>query len=334
MDHHTDQVYTRCGGLLLVFALVLLTSCAQSPPAITARPTRAVGASPTPSIPTPIATMTPPTPLARSPTRTSRTPPARYTAHLLLRGVGRPDDLAFDQQGHLLFSDELDGTISRLDADGSVTVLLVDRAGPEGLVIRPDGAILFAEQDTNRIMSLAAGARTPTILRDLPGTPSQSPCKDGVDGIAFDPTTNTLIVPDSPTGAVYRMSLDGKMLTLLASGIVRPVGAGVDNQGNLYIADECGNAIWRITPAGKTMRIGGFGMPDDVVPDGYGDVLVIDLQPSLHALIRLNLTTGQRETLASQGFIEPQGLVVDAHGNIYVTDDYANSIVEFIPASA
>ena len=128
------------------------------------------------------------------------------------------------------------------------------------------------------------------------------------------------------------MSLDVKTLTLLAPGIVRPVGAGVDGQGNIYIADECGNAIWRITPAGKTTRIGGFGMPDDVVPDGYGNVLVIDLQPSIHALMRLNLATGKRETLASQGFIEPQGLAVDARGNIYVADDYANIIMKYTPA--
>jgi sugar lactone lactonase YvrE len=153
-----------------------------------------------------------------------------------------------------------------------------------------------------------------------------------VDGIAFDPTTNTLIVPDSPTGDVYRMSLEGKSLTLLASGIVRPVGAGVDDKGNIHIADECGNAIWRITPAGKTTSMGGFGMPDDVLPDGYGNVLVIDLQPSIHALIRLNLKTGQRETLASQGFIEPQGLLIDGQGNIYIADDYANIIVKYTPA--
>jgi hypothetical protein len=55
-------------------------------------------------------------------------------------------------------------------------------------------------------------------------------CKHGVDGTAFDPTTDTLIVPDSPTGDVYRTSLNGETLTLLASVIVRPVGAGVDGQ--------------------------------------------------------------------------------------------------------
>jgi sugar lactone lactonase YvrE len=199
------------------------------------------------------------------------------------------------------------------------------------MVVIPDGTIIFAEQETNRIVSLAPGSKTLRVLHDLPGVPSSLTCKHGVDGIALDPTTNTIIVPDSPTGAVYRMSMDGKVLSLLATGIVRPVGAGIDEQGNTYIADECGHAIWQITPAGKTTRFGGFGMPDDVIPDGHGNLLIIDLSPTIHALIRFNLRTGKREILAQQGFIEPQGLLLDAHGTIYVSDDYANLIMQYLP---
>ncbi len=257
--------------------------------------------------------------------------PTYYTGQTILRGVGRPDDLAFDQQGRVLFSDENNGTLDRLNTDGSVTVLLHDSADPEGIVVLADGTILFAEQETNQIVALAPGAQIPRVLRALPGTASTVTCKHGVDGIALDPTTNTLIVPDSPTGAVYRMSLDGKTLTLLTSGIVRPVGAGVDAQGNIYIADECGHAVWRLTPSGAATRFPGFGMPDDVLPDGQGSLFVIDLDPTIHALIRFNLATGKQEILASQGFIEPQGLLLDAQGNIYVSDDYANVIMKFRP---
>ena len=128
------------------------------------------------------------------------------------------------------------------------------------------------------------------------------------------------------------MSLDGKTLTLLASGITRPVGAAVDAAGNIYIADECGGALWHLSPSGKLTRIGGFGMLDDVVIDANGNILVTDLQPQIHALIRYNPTTGARTTLASRGYIEPQGLEIDQRGNIFVSDDYANIIVEYSPA--
>lgn len=260
------------------------------------------------------------------------TTPTRYTARVILSGRWRPDDLAFDPQGRLLFSDFYNGTVSRLNPNGSVTIIVSGLAGPEGLVFLSNGTMIIAEQHTNRILELAPGAKSLMVLRTLPGVPSAAPCKDGVDGIALDATTNTLIVPDSPTGNVYRMSLDGKKLTLLASGISRPVGAAVDGYGNIYVADECGGSLWRITPDGKTTRMGGFGKLDDVAFDHHGNILVTDLLPSIHALIRVRRFMGRHETLASQGFIEPQGLVVDAHDDIFVSDDYADKIVEFKPA--
>lgn len=305
--------------LACLLCLLLLTACVGSTTHAPA-PGRAQS--------TPPIQVTTPAPTA---TATAITPRS-YTEHVLLHSAWRPDDLAFDSQGRILFSDPHNGIIGRLNSDGTVTVLLRDANGPEGIVTLANGTLIFAEQDTNRIMTLAPGASTPVALRNLPGQPSSASCKDGVDGIAYDPITNSIIVPDSPTGNVYRLSLDGKTLMLLASRIVRPVGAVVDGRGNVYIADECGGAVWRIAPDGRTTRIGSFGMPDDLAFDPAGNLLLIDLKPSIHALIRVNLTTGQRVTLASQGFIEPQGLLVDQHGNIYVSDDYADTIVEFVPS--
>ena len=305
----------------ILFCLLLFTSCSDSTSTL-----------PTPT-PNGITSTVPTTTPTLKPTLTVMpdTTPTHYTSQVLLSGVGRPDDLAFDQQGHLLFSDFYNGTISRLNADGSATKIITGLAGPEGLVVLSNGTLIVAEQRTNRILTLAPGAKSLTVLRAIPGTPSSASCKDGIDGIALDATTNTLIVPDSPTGNVYRLSLDGKKLTLIASGIVRPVGAVVDAQGTIYVADECGGDIVRITPDGRSTRITGFGQPDDVAFDHHGNLLLIDLLPSIHALIRIRQSTGKREILASKGFIEPQGLAVDENDNIYVSDDYANKIVEFKP---
>ncbi len=307
----------------ILFCFVLLTSCASSPSSITTP-------SPTPTRTAPVTPTASPT-LEPALTITPDTTPTHYTSQILLSGVGRPDDLAFDPQGHLLFSDFYNGTVSRLNANGSVTRIVSGLAGPEGIVALPDGTMVIAEQRTNRILALAPAAKSLTVLRALPGIPGTAPCKDGVDGIALDATTNTLIVPDSPTGNVYRLSLDGKKLTLITSGIVRPVGAVVDEQGTIYVADECGGAVVRITPDGMSTRIDGFGQPDDVAFDHHGNLLLIDLQPSIHALIRVLQSTGKHDILASKGFIEPQGLVIDGNDNIYVSDDYANEIVEFKP---
>jgi streptogramin lyase len=276
----------------------------------------------------------PPIRQAQQPTPTP-TPaaPLHYNSQILLSGNAvRPDDLTFDTQGNLLFSDPHNNFVGRLDAvHHTFTKIYQGIQGPEGLVVLSDGTLIVAEQHTQRILAYKPGATTPTVLRTLPGTPSTATCKDGVDGIAYDQTTQTLIIPDSPTGDVYRMSMDGKTFTLLASGLARPVGAVVDSQGTIYVADECGGAVWRITRDGQKSSIGGFGMPDDVAFDSQGILLVIDLAPAIHALIRVNLVTGQRTVLGSAGYIEPQGLIVDHKGDIFVSDDFADTIVEYTP---
>jgi DNA-binding beta-propeller fold protein YncE len=310
-------IFTYTIGLT---CLILFTSCEHtSTPA--ASPTETATASPTMPAITSTVTIN----------GTPDTTPTHYTSRVIVSGGRRPDDLAFDPQGRLVFSDFYNGTVSRVNANGSITVLVSGIAGPEGLAFLPDGTMIIAEQQTNRILSLVPGATSLTVLRTLPGTPGGPPCKDGVDGIAYDPTTQTLIIPDSPTGNVYRMSLDGQKLTLLASGIPRPVGAAVDQHGTVYIADECGGSLWIIAPNGKTTRMGGFGKLDDVAIDSHSNILVIDLAPSIHALIRVRRSTGKREILASKGFIEPQGLVIDKNDDIFVSDDYADKIVEFKP---
>lgn len=77
--------------------------------------------------------------------------------------------------------------------------------------------------------------------------------------------------------------------------------------------------------------MGGFGSPDDVVSGGPTTLFVVDLSASVHALLEVDLTTGSHTPIASQGFREPQGVIVDTHSDIFVSDDSANLIKEFIP---
>src|SRR2546425_6879904 len=150
----------------ILFCLVSLTACTKSPsPITTTTPT------PTRTIAT-VLTVSPSPTLSGTPDAT----PAHYRSHVLLSGVRRPDDLAFDPRGRLLFSDFYNGTVSRLNQDGSVTVLMSGIAGPEGIVVLSDGTIIIAEQRTNRILALSPGEQSLTILRTLPGTPGTAPC--------------------------------------------------------------------------------------------------------------------------------------------------------------
>ena len=125
--------------IFVPLCLVLLTSCSSSPPTSTATPT------PTHVVnrPTPV--------LSPSPTSTPNKTPTHYTEKVLYSGRLRPDDMAFDKQGNILFSDFYHGTISRINSDGSVSLVISGIAGPEGIVVLSDGTMIIAEQRTNRI---------------------------------------------------------------------------------------------------------------------------------------------------------------------------------------
>lgn len=273
---------------------------------------------------------------APSPSSARTSPPApsaprAFRTTVVHHGADHPDDLALDASGALLYSDYTNGTISRLAPNGTVTVLHRGLAGPEGLVPLADGTLIVAEEKTNRILSIAPGATTPRVLRVLPGTPTLVTCHQGVDGIAWDATTSTVIVPDAVTGTIYRMSTDGASLTRLAGGFVHPVGAAVDEQGRVYVADECGGDVWRLGSGGSRTRVARASMPDDVALDGHGNLIVTDVRHVNHDVRRWSLTTGRSTVLARAGLVEPQGLLVEPSGRIWIADDRADLILLLTP---
>ena len=107
--------------------------------------------------------MSQPTPRP-TPTRRNSNSNTQYNTstlyHLMSfsRGMARPDDLVFDQQGRILFSDFYNGTISRFNADRSVTMLLHEYRRARRLIVLSDGTMIIAEQRTNRILALPPGA--------------------------------------------------------------------------------------------------------------------------------------------------------------------------------
>jgi len=264
-------------------------------------------------------------------TSTSPPTPASYRLDVVHRGTDHPDDLALDASGALLYSDHTSGTISRLNPDGSVTVLHRGLPGPEGMVLLPDGTLVVAEQDANRLVEFRPGRSTPIVLAALPGTSVKATCHQGVDGIAWDPATRSLVVPDPVTGTVYRISADGTSRSVLARGFVRPVGAAVGPDGKVYVADECGGGVWRVGPSGSRVRVADAVMPDDLAFDPAGNLLVTDVRHTRHDVRRRPRTGGAPTVLARADLLEPQGLQVTPSGTILVADDQARLILRLTP---
>jgi sugar lactone lactonase YvrE len=130
----------------------------------------------------------------------------------------------------------------------------------------------------------------------------------------------------------------------------------IDTQGNLYVADQYTHRIRKVTPGGFVTTVAGnslggtidaigtlasFNFPTGVTVDATGTIYVAD---NYNHRIRKIALNGQVTTLAGSGtagfkdgtgpaavFQNPQGITVDIHGNLYVSDTFNNRIRKVTP---
>ncbi len=167
----------------------------------------------------------------------------------------RPNDLAFDPQGNLFFTDPKsyraenpDGRVYRLSREtGEVRIAADHLAFPNGLAFSADGKLLFVcESALHRItrfqVQLDGTLAHPALFTDLPG--------GDPDGINFD-RKGFLYVAHFGGGAIYRIAPDGSIDRRIPAPGRKPsnVEFGGPDLRTLYITECETNAVYRMEVA-------------------------------------------------------------------------------------
>src|SRR6266545_4492254 len=249
-----DSIRTRAA--LLITYLMISSACGIVTPA-------QLLASPTPlnltQTAAPVTETFTPLPLATlttSPTATLAPLNLNPQVIVLAEDFLEPDDLVLAPDGSIYISEVTEGTIKEYTPEGQLNLILSGLSAPEGMAFLPDGSMVIAEQGTNRLVRYDFQSKTLLPFLDLVNNTNNL----GVDGIIWD--GSNLIVPDSPNGTVLEISSDGKTVRQIASGLVRPTGAWTEPEGNLLIADEYGNAVFRLHRDGVLEKVADFPIPD------------------------------------------------------------------------
>jgi streptogramin lyase len=240
------------------------------------------------------------------------------SARVVVSGLGTLDDIAVAPDGTVYIGDESGGKLSAWSpATGHVTLINGALSHPEGIVAL-DGLLVVCEQGKNQLSRVDPGDGSVTLFRALPNSTGNL----GVDGLAFDPTNPSIVVPDSPHGTLLRVSLDGKAATPIPATsarqppFMRPTGAFVRSDGTLLVADENGGAVvLRRTDGTLQTLLTGLNAPDDVLGDDRGNVYINSVGDGV--LHRLQGTTHEK---LITGLEAPHGLAFDLDGNLLVTD--------------
>src|SRR5579859_5423103 len=195
---------SRWGATLL--AAVLLTVLAGCGPGAPATPLAHVAATGSAS---PVASLTPSDPLAGCAS------PVRFSLLPVLAHLPNADDVTAAPDGSIWVSDAT-SQLEHLSIAGSLLQRIADARAPEGIVVRADGSLLVAEQRPDRVVLVQPSQ--PTLLRtveqlNLPAGAT------GVDGIGYDASIDSVLVPDAPNGTLLEKPVSGGASTQLATGL-------------------------------------------------------------------------------------------------------------------
>jgi len=174
------------------------------------------------------------------------------------KSFNRPNDLAFDEQGNLYFSDPKEygkenpkGRVFYYNFSSKELKLVADGLDfPNGLGISPTTKKLYvSESGRSRVLEFeitSSGSLTNRrTFIDLPG--------GDPDGIEFDVEGN-LYVPHFGTGTLYVISPKGKILQEVKTPGAKPsnIEFGDEDLRTLYLTEDETNSVYKI----RTTNIG------------------------------------------------------------------------------
>lgn len=245
---------------------------------------------------------------------------------------------------------------------------------PKAVTADADGNVYVADTDNMVIRKITPAGVVTTFAGGGPGTTTNgtgtSASFSEPLGIAIDASGN-LYVSDRTNGLIRKITPAAVVTTFAGGGsgpeingtgtaalFSGPAGLAVDKNGNVYVAEEGGNRIRKITPAGVVSTLAGSGAQGTAdgtgtaasFTDNYGiavssnGTVYVSNAASVH-LIRKITTAGVVTTFAGTGspgftngtgtaasFNIPTGIAVDGDGNLYVSELGNSSIRKITPS--
>jgi uncharacterized protein (TIGR03437 family) len=289
--------------------------------------------------------------------------------------LNTPLGVALDLAGNLYIADTFNdrirkvsnGTITTVAGNGQRGAFSGDNGpatsaqlnGPLGVTVDAAGNLYIADSENNRIRKVSQGIITTVAgngsLANLfsvgDNGPATSAQLNSPYGVAVDAAGN-LYIADSGYSRIRKVSY-GIITTVAGNGTMgfsgdngpatsaqlgMPAGVAVDAAGNLYIADSFNNRIRKVSN-GVITTVAGMGPSGDSAGGFSGDNgpatsaqlrnpqgVAVDAAGNLYIADSENnrirkVSNGVITTVAGTSLSYPLGVAVDAAGNLYIADD-------------
>jgi hypothetical protein len=250
--------------------------------------------------------------------------------------LNAPGGVAIDSAGSVYIADTGNNVIRRINTSGTITTVAGNNAegysgdnglatnatlyGPAGVAV--GGSNLYiADTNNNRIRMVNSVGTITTIAGD--GTAGYT----GDNGPATSATLNkpaavlvgstgNLYIADTGNNVIRMITTTGTISTIAGTGVAgysgdggaatsarldSPYGLNADSAGDLYIADSMNNVVRMVTTAGIISTIAGNGT------NGY---------------------SGDGAEATGAALSNPQSVVLDSQGNVFISDRNNNRVRE------
>ncbi|MFY0599644.1 MAG: cadherin domain-containing protein [Cyclobacteriaceae bacterium] len=285
-----------------------------------------------------------------------------------------PGDIALDAEGNLYVTEVGTHKIKKITPEGVVSTfagsgmagdvdgpaLTASFNTPSGLAFDADGNLYVADQFNYKVKVVTTEGNVETyagtgVLGNNDGNVATATF-GSVRDLAFDASGN-LLIAEGIFDQVRSITPEGLVETLAQNVGFLPSGIAVGPQGNIFVASEFSNAVFKITPAGDAVLFAGsqegfkdgtgaeaqFSAPTKIAIDEAGILYVTDTR---NERVRSITPEGVVSTIAGNGktgnfvgpalistFQFPRGIALDDSGNIYISDNRNHVVKKMITNS-
>jgi sugar lactone lactonase YvrE len=225
--------------------------------------------------------------------------------------LDNPTGVAVAASGNLYVTDELGQAVRKITPGGVVTTFASGSSFfyPGSVAVDANENIYVHNWGDSNVLKIASSGQITTIASSF--------YLGAEGGIAVNPTGSTIYVEGG--NVIYQINSTGVVTpyagassgsadgTGTLASFNNPQGLALDSNGNLYVADTGNDLIRKIAPGAVVTTVGGTtGVAGSNDGTGPGDNL----------------------------FASPEGIAVDGHGNLYISDTGNETIRTIAPGGA
>jgi streptogramin lyase len=253
-------------------------------------------------------------------------------------GLSYPEAVAADISGNIWSANEglLHGVSEHSSngtpLSGSAGYTAVGLVQPVAIALDAAGDVFTANLGGTSVTKLNSAGRSLALFAN-----------GGLDepyAVAVDTSQNVWVANSGPSNSVSRFNNTGTPAN--GSGyhgsLSQPYGIAIDANGNAWVANFSRASVSKLSNAGAVLSGAGYSTPASVsavAVDGNNTVWTANTDGSISHLSASGASISPPGTgYVSAAATAEVGIALDASGNVWTTDNYINSIFEYIGAAA